>query len=514
MDSYSFCQALGTEEANRQLRQHWKTWVTEDIIANLKSLGVQDVRIPVGDWMFEPYEPYIGCWDGSLDELDRVIELCGKYNMTVLIDIHAMKDSQNGLDNSGSTLDLVWFSNSSFEHWNLRSGDWVGHFNRTSQTYDSVSRENLLHSLRVVESIVEKYKLNPTVIGIEPVNEPWEKTPIEVLKKFYWYSYHIVRDRAPTWITLFHDSFRLNQETWGDFLKDCPNYAYDSHIYQAWAWENDSPWFIEHACSDGDNVKKMESIGLPVVVGEWSLATDNCAMWLNGFNDNVNGYPKVKCDMIPCPPPYMGSNQPGAPPNPELGKQGPFGTGDSTPEYGMCPIDKSFPNNDDALRKLGFAKIGVFDLPTHGQFFWNFRTELEERWDFQKAVRNGWIPSKDDWENHQDNIIETYKSICNISTSTINPLIPTPTPPSSSSSINGWSSGLITVTVISILLLLLLFCAIGSAFCRVAERSDSCWFNLIHTIQAKMMGYSPIETNSNHHDFPPVLEMRQTTSHH
>lgn len=168
MDSYSFCQALGPEEANRQLRQHWKTWVTEDIIINLKSLGVQDIRIPVGDWMFEPYEPYIGCWDGSLDELDRVINLCEKHNLTVLIDIHAMKDSQNGLDNSGSTLDLVWFSNSSFEHWNLRSGDWVGHFNRTSQTYDSVSRENLLRSLRVIEQIVEKYKLNPTVIGIEP----------------------------------------------------------------------------------------------------------------------------------------------------------------------------------------------------------------------------------------------------------------------------------------------------------------------------------------------------------
>ena len=50
-------------------------------------------------------------------------------------------------------------------------------------------------------------------------------------------------------------------------------------------------------------------------------------MWLNGFNDNVDGYPKVKCDMIPCPPPYMGPNQPGAPPDPTLGKQVPFGTG-------------------------------------------------------------------------------------------------------------------------------------------------------------------------------------------
>lgn len=45
-------------------------------------------------------------------------------------------------------------------------------------------------------------------------------------------------------------------------------------------------WFQQHACSDGGNLRKMERLGVPIIVGEWSLATDNCAMWLNGFNDN------------------------------------------------------------------------------------------------------------------------------------------------------------------------------------------------------------------------------------
>ena len=53
-------------------------------------------------------------------------------------------------------------------------------------------------------------------------------------------------------------------------------------------------------------------------------------MWLNGFNDNVNGYPKVVCDLVPCKDPYMGPEQPGAPPDPSLGKQGPTGTGNDT----------------------------------------------------------------------------------------------------------------------------------------------------------------------------------------
>ena len=96
LDSSTFCTALGKEEANRQLRQHWKTWVTEEQILNLKRTGVDTVRIPVGDWMYVPYEPFIGCMDGSIEELDRVIDLIHKYDMKVVIDIHAMIGSQVG----------------------------------------------------------------------------------------------------------------------------------------------------------------------------------------------------------------------------------------------------------------------------------------------------------------------------------------------------------------------------------------------------------------------------------
>jgi glucan 1,3-beta-glucosidase len=51
-DIYSFCKVLGKEEGNKQLRRHWKTWVTEEIIVKLKESGaVNSLRLPVGDWM-------------------------------------------------------------------------------------------------------------------------------------------------------------------------------------------------------------------------------------------------------------------------------------------------------------------------------------------------------------------------------------------------------------------------------------------------------------------------------
>jgi hypothetical protein len=65
MDSYTFCVALGAKEGNRQLRQHWKTWLTEEYIKRLYDAGVRHVRIPVADWMFVPYAPYEGCFDVS-----------------------------------------------------------------------------------------------------------------------------------------------------------------------------------------------------------------------------------------------------------------------------------------------------------------------------------------------------------------------------------------------------------------------------------------------------------------
>jgi aryl-phospho-beta-D-glucosidase BglC (GH1 family) len=58
-DIYSFCEILGPKEGNKQLKRHWETWVTEDIIDELaNSEAVNSLRLPVGDYMYKPYGPY------------------------------------------------------------------------------------------------------------------------------------------------------------------------------------------------------------------------------------------------------------------------------------------------------------------------------------------------------------------------------------------------------------------------------------------------------------------------
>jgi glucan 1,3-beta-glucosidase len=131
---------------------------------------------------------------------------------------------------------------------------------------------------------------------------------------------------------------------------------------------------------------------MPLIVGEWSLATDNCAMWLNGFNDNLPGYPKVSCRMFPCAAPYMGYEQPGTPPSNEMPLQGPYGTGVSGPQFGQCPVGVEWGDrNNEYMTTLTMKSLNSFNSG-HGWFFWNFRTEMEPRWSFIQAYYNGWFP--------------------------------------------------------------------------------------------------------------------------
>ena len=210
-----------------------------------------------------------------------------------------------------------------------------------------------------------------------------------------------------------HDSFRFSSDVWGGFMRGCPDIALDTHIYQAWMEPSSKETFYDQACAQKLKIAELEKNFGPVIVGEWSLATDNCAMWLNGFNDNLPGYPKLPCKYVECPEPYMGPEQPGAPPDPTKPLQGPYGTGISGPSFGLCPIgrdwakeehadgenwmrapadaDPSVDATDEVIGSLAKKKMQSFALVAHGFYFWNFKTEFEPNWSFMEALARGWL---------------------------------------------------------------------------------------------------------------------------
>lgn len=402
MDMSTFCTALGEEEANAQLRLHWAKFVTEDDIAKLASYGVNSLRIPVGDWMFKPYPPYIKCTEGSIEELDRVLDLCYKYNIDVLIDIHGHRGSQNGFDNSGQSHVVRWTSLASslpigtttFEHWPIRTAEWVGTFDHVAKNYSSINYENIQHSLDALLEITLRYRDHPAMLGIEPINEPWELTPLDVLKDFYWKGYKQTKRHAPSWKFVMHDSFRFGTSFWGGFMTGCPDIALDTHVYQAWMNPGTTEDFFNNACQQKHLISTMEETLMPVIVGEWSLATDNCAMWINGFNDNLPGFPKLQCTYERCPESYLGPEFSGLSLDRTKPIQGPYGTGTSGPSFGYCPLsnNRSFALDDhEMFRQLGQKKVNAFNFG-HGWYFWNFKTEIDPKWDFMRSVERGWLP--------------------------------------------------------------------------------------------------------------------------
>jgi len=366
----------------------------------------------------------VGCTDGANDYAELLLDWAAEYGLSVLIDVHGMKGSQNGFDNSGQSMGMQWTSSvnvyprglTTFQHWPIRNAGWMGKFDVSTLKYSEINREQIQHSLDVLKRITQLYSGHPAVLGLQPVNEPWEHTPIEELKDFYWQGYLIMKRYAPYWKYIMHDSFRFDTNIWGGFMNGCPDRAIDTHIYQAWQDPQSRLSFFSDACAQKSKIATMEREFGPVLVGEWSLATDNCAMWLNGFNDNLPGFPRLPCKYVACADPYMGFDQPGTPVDPSKALQGPYGTGMSGPVWGMCPVGrdwvkerkKAAPNDwihappsapkhlddtDFVMSQLALKKINAFSGVGHGFYFWNFRTELDEpHWSYMQALERGWIP--------------------------------------------------------------------------------------------------------------------------
>mmetsp|Transcript_17923 Transcript_17923/g.30486 ORF Transcript_17923/g.30486 Transcript_17923/m.30486 type:complete len:223 (+) Transcript_17923:2-670(+) len=156
MDSYTFCESLGPEKGNEVMRAHWDSWYTEDHIKELADRKVEMVRLPIGDWTLEPYGPYVGCMDGAEDKIQWMFDTCARHNITVLLDVHTMKNSQNGFDNSGQARDVEWTDGEHFKHWSLRNAEWMGVYDKTEKTYE-LDFENLKRSLSVSEGLLQRW---------------------------------------------------------------------------------------------------------------------------------------------------------------------------------------------------------------------------------------------------------------------------------------------------------------------------------------------------------------------
>lgn len=260
---------LGKEECRRQLEKHWNEWLSESEISALASAGINHLRIPVGYWLFGDIrsdEPWVA---GELPYLERAVQWAAKHNMHVVIDLHCAPGSQNGFDNSG------------------RKGEV--HFADEERTEKGrVIYPNIQRALQVIANLTAHFSqeaFRGTVVGIELVNEAFITIPIEVVKDYYLQGYEIVKSNGDTMAVIIGDSFRFGE--WNNFMFP-PHYRHvwiDTHIYHVFDLARLSMTPQQHMQQTCTLHKPQVAVApLSTMVGEWSLATTDCAKWLNGYN--------------------------------------------------------------------------------------------------------------------------------------------------------------------------------------------------------------------------------------
>ncbi|CAI5758819.1 unnamed protein product [Candida verbasci] len=387
VDEFHFCKKLGLEKAKELLTEHWETWYNETDFKNIKEVGLNLIRIPIGYWAFEKLEddPYV---QGQVEYLDRAIEWSKKYGLYVLIDMHGAPNTQNGFDNSG-----------------LRNIGYPGWQNNTKY---------IDHTYKVLNQIYLRYgtsEYNDTIIGIEVLNEPFGPSlNMNKLKEFYIETYNDARNLQQVNNTIFLQEAFQPIDYWGVFLEygnvtitlnntnmtksaDFENVIIDHHHYEVFAGS-----VTQNLSTHLENVKNYaESIGrenFGAIIGEWSAALTDCAYWVNGIGLG-NRYEATK--------PYTDFN-----------KTGSCKEVNQAPEHWSKEMKKDY-------RTFIEMQLYQYSNQSRGYIFWCWKIDQNNtEWDFQRLVKHDMVPQPLDKYKYLDkNGKVNQSSILRITTSLV-----------------------------------------------------------------------------------------------
>lgn len=311
IDEWSFCSILGKSECFARLEAHRNTFITEEDIREIAASGITFLRLPVPYWMIDvqPFEPFPdgGVW--------KWVEICinwsSKYNLKLLIDLHTAPGSQNGFDNSGRRGDI---------HWNddpTQYLAWLSTLNPASSLFAAQSGMGLIQSqakptglpnvdrtLSVLKELCRR--LSPhavskggSVWGIELLNEPGWSLPIDLVQNFTRLGHQAIKEIEPSFKVVASDSFRPGE--WFRFER-LPDLFLDIHLYHMFSLpdlQRTREQHIQRVCLEDSKLLQPLNAHIPTLVGEFSLATTDCTVYLNGFgvgtrwNGTFPGFPKL-----------------------------------------------------------------------------------------------------------------------------------------------------------------------------------------------------------------------------
>ncbi|ODV59602.1 glycoside hydrolase family 5 protein [Ascoidea rubescens DSM 1968] len=263
----------GLDATRQLLENHWKSFMTDEDWQYLKQIGVTSVRIPIGYWEINsgfinedtPFEDISAVYQNAWDIYKKFyIEKASTYNISVLVDLHALPGGANTGDHSGQIL-------SEPEFW-------------SSTSY----RIKALKCLKFIASDILRYD---NIAGLQIVNESVFSSDGESQDKYYRQAIHDIRKKNPDVPIIISDGWSPNQWVkWVNNLElEVGGYlglVIDSHVYRCFS-EDDKSKNPDQIISELDetvfNPKTLEGQA-DILVGEYSCVLDSSS-W-EKFNGN------------------------------------------------------------------------------------------------------------------------------------------------------------------------------------------------------------------------------------
>ncbi|KAI8051563.1 glycoside hydrolase superfamily [Syncephalis plumigaleata] len=357
VDEWTFCQKLGRDECRKAMREHFETFVTEDDFRKVADLGLDHVRIPVGYWALDVQgdEPYV---QDSWEYLVRGLDWARKYGLRVMIELHTAPGSQNGWNHSGREGTVGWLDG---------TAKGLAHGERTLRIMQ-----------RLLEFVVQpRYSDVVTLFGV--LNEPFAaKVGLDKVKQWTKDAYALARSTTKNVkgagpILVVHEGFAGLSKWQGEM----PAHKYDRvvldvhnyFIFDRYLVGLDMPGKLNLTCTTWQHdIRASEEKFGPTMVGEFSVATDDCAQFLNGVGKGAR---------------WDGTYQGSEPAHPGATCAGRTDVKAWSPEY------IGFLRQFSEKQMDSFEKGGGF-----GWFYWNFKTEngVNPQWDYFLGVEKGWLP--------------------------------------------------------------------------------------------------------------------------
>jgi endoglucanase len=242
-------QALGQDKYDLFFETFYENYFTEKDARYIASLGLNLLRIPINYRLFEDdMNPRVIRAEG-FRHLDRVIELCAKYGIYTIIDLHAVPGYQN-------------------QHWH---SDNPTHKALLWKHKDFQDRTVVLW-----QAIAAHYRDQPWVAGYDLINEPADPTGKMVVPLFQRLM-EAIRKLDPDHI-LFIEGNTYARE-FDMFDPGWENVVYTNHDYAGPGFITGGPYpgttgdrFYDRDVVEADFLDKsrfMFDNGLPVWVGEF-----------------------------------------------------------------------------------------------------------------------------------------------------------------------------------------------------------------------------------------------------